>query len=259
MTTSALFKGLVLKLLPTPFTDDREDDKPVRLGRYGEQLAQVLYGPSRHGLAEEGSYLVAYNPTVSTGMTQVAAQTAFSDTTPNFYIYNNENPANQYAKSIYIDYIKMIATAAATAATAIHYALVLDVTARSLTTDNTQSLTVGNPNGAVANGIISPTIKWQNSATASVIAASSSNARRVGRGVLGGLNIAGDEMIIVSGSTDVGAHPGLTAAQASAVSRRVSTCPAIVLGPGDSLTGHFWAPSSSASWNPEVEIGFWAR
>lgn len=202
--------------------------------------------------------MMVTNPTVSTGMTQVAAQTTFVDTTPNMYIYNPEVQSNPNAKSIYLDYIKMIATAAATAATAIHYAIVLDTVARNLSTDNTQSLTPVNPNGNASN-ILAPTVKWQNSATASVIVASSASKRLVGRGVLGGLNVAGDEMVIVFGSTDVGATAGLTAAQAAALSRRVSNSPGIVIGPGQSLVLHLWAPSSSASWNPELEIGFWAR
>lgn len=258
MSTQALIKGIVSKFLPTPFGDDRDDDKPVRLGRYGEQIAHVMFGPTRHALVEEGSYILATSPTPSTGQTQVAAQTTFVDTTPSFYIYNPENPANPNAKTLWLDYIKMIATAAGTAATAWHYALVLDTVARAITTDNTLALTKVNPNGN-CSPIIDPTVKWQNSTTASVIAASSAAKRIVGRGALGGLNIAADEMYIIFGSTDVGAHAGLTAAEAAAPSRRVSTEPMIGIAPGQSLTGHIWGPSSSASFNPEVQIGMYAR
>jgi hypothetical protein len=95
LAPSALMKGNVARFLPSALTDDRDTDKPARLGRYGEQWAQVLYGPTTHGLVEEGSYLLATNPTVGTGFTQVAAQTAFSDTAPNLYIVNNESQVNR--------------------------------------------------------------------------------------------------------------------------------------------------------------------
>jgi hypothetical protein len=258
LAPSALVKGLVSRFLPTAFVDDRDSDKPVRLARYGEQVSQVIYGPTRHALVEEGSYILATNPTISTGMVWVAAQTAFSDTTPNFYIFNSETASNPNAKSIYLDYLKLITTAAATTATSFHYAWILDAVPRALGTDNTATITPVNPNGG-ASLVMTPVIKVQNSATASVITASSSAKRLVARGTLGGLNVAGDELTIVFGSTDVGANAGLTAAQAAAVGHRVTHSPAIIVPPGWSLTGHIWAPGSAASPAPEFEFGMWAR
>jgi len=248
--------GEVHRLQPIPIAENT--DGPARLSRYGAVVVESMYGGAKHPLVEEGSYLVAINPTISTGMTQVAAQTAFSDTAPNLYIFNAENPGNPNAKSIYMDYVKMIATAAATAATSIQYAFVLDSAQRAPTTDNTQALTIVNPNGNAPN-LISPVVRWQNSATASVIPASSAAKRVVGRGCLGGLNVAGDVMRIVFGSTDVGSHAGLTAVQAAALRNCADHSPAIIVPPGWSLVGHLWAPASTASWNPEVEVAFWAR
>lgn len=258
LAPSALMKGIVARLLPTAFPDDRDSDKPVRLARYGEQISQIIYGPTRHGLVEEGSYLLATNPTISTGLVWVAAQTAFSDTAPNFYLFNTESASNPNAKSLYLDYLKLIATAAATGATAFHYAWILDAVNRSFTTDNTLVITPVNPNGGASN-ILAPVIKAQNSATVSALAASSTAKRLVGRGTLGGLNVVGDELTIVFGSTDVGANAGLTAAQAAAVGHRVSHSPAIIVPPGWSLTGHIWIVGSSASPAPEFELGLWAR
>jgi len=258
LAPSALVKGIVSRLLPTAWVDDRDADKPMRLARYGEQVAQVLHGPTRYALVEEGSYILATNPTISTGLTWVAAQTAFSDTAPNFYIFNPESTSNPAAKSIYMDYLKLITTTAATAATAFHYAWILDAVSRAITTDNTLTITPVNPNGG-ASVVITPVIKVQNSATVSVITASSSAKRLVGRGTLGGLNVAGDELEIVFGSTDVGANAGLTAAQAAAVGHRVSNSPGIIIPPGWSLTGHIWMPSSTASPAPEFELGMFAR
>lgn len=252
---AAFIRGLVAKALPNALSDDQSNDKPVRLLKYGEQ-AVLSCLPTRHMLADEGSYVLATNPTISTGLTWVAAQTAFSDTTPNFYLYNNEAVGG---KTLYLDYLKMIATAAGTAATAWHYAIIVDQVARAITTNHVLAITPTTPVSAVSLVGTAPTINAQNSATASVIAASSSASRIAARGVLGGLNVAGDEFVIVFGSTDVGAHPGLTAAQAAALSRRVDHSAAVGIGPGHSAVIHIWAPSSSASINPEFELGMFLR
>lgn len=258
LAPSALVKGIVAKLLPSPFGDDRDLDKPMRVTRYGEQVLQLNTPPTRHGLSEEGSYLIATNPTIDTGQAWVAAQTAFSDTAPNFYIYNPENAASSNAKSIYLDYLKLIATAVATSAVSVRYAFVLDTIARALTTDNTQTITPVNPNGNVSN-LMTPVIKVQNNATASVIAASSSAKRIVGQGVLGGLPAIGDTYKILFGHPDTGMHSGLTAAQATAPRYSVDSTAPIIIGPGQSLTMHLWMPSSAATFTPVWEMGMWVR
>jgi hypothetical protein len=249
--------GVVAKLLQnaTATVDGNATDSRVRLGKYGEILTPFA-APTRHQLVEEGSYMIATNPTVSTGQTQVAAQTSFSDTSfgAGFYLQNNEATGG---KTLWLDYVKMIATAAATSTTSVHYAAIVD-TARSITANNMLAITPVNPNGALGN-IITPTLLWQNSASASTLVASSGAKRLVARGALGGLNIAGDELVVVFGSTDVGAHAGLTAAESAAPSRRVSNSPAIGIAPGQCCTFTMWAIGSSASWNPEFELGMFAR
>ena len=263
---SVLIKGLVARVLPTRSLDSNDIDAAPRLTGYREQYAQSVLPPTDHSLLEEGCYMVATNPTIGTGLAMVAAQTAFSDTAPNLYIWNAENPADPASKTIYLRHIKLIATAAGTAATHWRYAFILDNVARALSTDNMLAIVPVNPGGANGKGTVIPfggsgnsVFKFQNSATASAIAASSPNKRIVGQGVLGGLNIVGDEMVIAFGTTDVGAHAGLTAAQVAGISRRVSGAPAIGIPPGFSLVGNLWAPASSATFTPELEVAMWAR
>lgn len=247
----------VSRIVPTPASPDGTL-LPPRSNKYGEVYGNTLIS-TRHALSDEGTYLLATNPTVSTGFTWVLAQTAFSDTTPNFYIYNGETPSNANSKSIYIDYLKLITTTAATASTAIHFAFILDTVARNLSTDNTQTITPVSPNGNTSI-ILLPTVKVQNSATASVIVASSPNKRIVSRGVLGGLNVVGDELQINFGSLDAGAQSATTAAEgAGQPGRRVTCSSPIIIGAGQSLTGHFWLPASTASINPEMELGMFIR
>lgn len=255
-------RGIVSRLLPQKSDDDSDNDKPIRLNRWKEPILPPTPA-SYHGLADEGSLMVATNPTISTGMLWVAAQVAFSDTAPNLYLYN----AHPFL-SIWLVFLKLIATQPATAATAVHYAAILDNVDRALSTDNTQyimpvcprsglSLPIPFANAAKSGG---SRLQVQNNATASVIAASSANARRVARGVLGGLNIAGDELQINFGSLDAGAQPATTAVEAAGQpGRRVSCEMPVIIDPQHSLALHLWMPGSSASINPELVLGMVAR
>src|SRR6202142_2369071 len=262
---SALLMGLAQRYLPTYFADSREADVPVIMDRYG-QLRMAEVSSSDNGLAEEGSYFTITTQTVGTGLTWVAAQTAFSDTTPNFYIYNGE-PAG--GKVIRLRSLKMIATAIATAAVSLRYAFILDTTARTITTDHTSSTANGggpsthqlqaNPlNGAPAmpKNLFAA---FQDSATASVIAASSAFKIIAANGAIGGITSAGDELSILFGSHDGGSYVTSGATAETIPGRRVSCDDPVLIPPGYSLTGHIWLPSSSASFNPEVKLGLSAR
>ncbi len=116
-----------------------------------------------------------------------------------------------------------------------------------------------NPNSGAAVGA-SCTIKVQNSATASVIAGKSPQARRVCRGVLGGFPVVGDEMTMLFGRGNQHGHAGLTAAEAAAIRKSVSNCPPVIIAPGQSFTLSVFFPAiTTSAINPEVEIALWAR
>jgi len=249
----ALIQGFVSRILPSPFIDDRDDAKPVRLKRYGEVSISEA-DCNLYGYCEEGSLMVATNPTIGTGLTGVTAQIVFNDTGPALYVYNNDP-----VKSLCIGYLKMIATAAATSTTSQHYAAIVDPARGTLiTTDNFTTITPVCPNGG-ASIPFTPVVKFQNSATVSVIAASSASKRVIARGVLGGLNIVGDELIIVFGRGDMATHPGLTAAQAAAPSKRVANAPPAIVAPGATFMVHLWGLAQAAAYSPEIELVMWAR
>ncbi len=251
----ALMQGFVSRLLPTPFTDDRDDAKPIRLGRYGEQKISET-DCNLYGYCEEGSLMVATSPTVGTGLVGVTAQIVYNATGPSVYIYNAEAAGG---KSIYMGSIRQIASAAATSSPVHYYAAILDPTFRAITTDNFAAAIVPiNPNGNCPVPC-TPIIKLQSSATVSVIGAASGAARYVARGQLGALNIIGDEFIVNFGRGDHIGHPGLTAAQAVANSKRVSNAPPVIIPPGATFTFHQWALAQAASASPEYEITMWAR
>lgn len=254
---SEAVSGLILRKLPPAFPDDRDNEKSNRFARYGEQFSTGIFGTSDHIMADEGSYLVASNTAVGTGQTWVAAQTTFVDTTPNWYIENTESPNNQDSKWLYLRFLKMISTAVATGTTLIRYAAILDNVPRALSTDNTASITSRCYRGDL-NPLVTPTVKVQNSATASVIAASSGNKRIVANGTLGGLNVIGTEMQINFGSTDAGGGQNGVAAE-TVPNRRVNIEGPVIIPPGWSLVIHVWLVGSSASPAPEWTMGLIAR
>jgi hypothetical protein len=251
---ASLSCGVVQTASPTKLADSQNADVSLRVNAYSE-LAIRDTPANYYGLCEEGSLLLATNPTVSTGATWVAAQTAFSDTTPNWYIANNEVAGG---RGLRLHYLKMIATAACTSGASIHYAIKIDTVFRAVTTDHILAITPVNPNGLVSN-IAAPTVHVQNSATASVVPAASINARLVARGVIGGLTIAGDELMIAFGEMLAGGMAPTAVTQAGQPGRRVTTSPPIIIPPQGCAMIHIWAPSSSASFNPEFELLMSAR
>lgn len=249
MTTTAtpfLAQGNVQMQMPSAPTADNQQ-RALSLDSYG-RIVQLAVAPTRHSLALQGAYLVAVNPTIGTGATWVAAQTAFADVNPNFLIFNSDP-----VRSLALDFVKLITTAVGTTAASWQFAVELDVGTRNPTTQHMSAATVNNPNMNKAL-LVTPSVQYQNSATATVIPAISGAGRVVSRGVLGGLNIAGDEMLVTFGTTDVGAYPG-TADSANQPGRRVSCSAPVIIGPNQSATMYFWAPGSAASITPEFEIG----
>ncbi len=252
MGAKAQIQGFVSRLLSSGFADDRDVAKTVRLKRYGEVNISEADG-SLYGYADEGSLMVATNATISTGLTGVTAQIAFNDTGPALYLYNPDP-----VKSIYIGYLKMLATAAATSTTSQHYAAIIDPVLRTISVDNFATITPVNPNGS-APIPVNPVLKFQNNSTVSTVLASSPAKRIVARGALGGLNIIGTEMIINFGRGDHTTHAGLTAAESAAPSKRVANAPPCIVGPGCTFTLHLWGLAQGAAYSPEIELVMWAR
>ncbi len=96
----------------------------------------------------------------------------------------------------------------------------------------------------------------------------SPGARITGRGTLGGnISFAGEELVIVFGSTKVGGRPAVAPDQYFAQGpycslqwpvRRVSNTAPIVLGPGQSCAIHLWGQNPGPI-GYEYEVGMWLR
>lgn len=146
LAPSALFRGIVARLLPTPNADSQNVDVSARMGRYGEQMAVSLVR-KQYGLADEGTYFVGHN--AQTGIAGAFWGTTFAETTISPYIFiGNTDIAG--GKSIYLDYVNLICTvvgAFASAGTKLQYAWTLDTSSARYTSGGTD-LT----NGAASNG-----------------------------------------------------------------------------------------------------------
>ena len=163
------------RAIPSPQADQKAPVTNVRGGRYGEQYVFSLV-PTKHMLADEGTYFIATNVTPGTAQAY-NIQAAFSDTTPLLYIQNNDSKANPFAKRMYLDYIKLICSIAPASSTGARFAVKTNPQLRTLSTNNTLGITPTSPNSDVATQSVC-SINAQNSATASVLSASSGSARR---------------------------------------------------------------------------------
>jgi len=243
--------------LPSPQADQKAPVTNVRGGRYGEQYMLSLV-PTKHLLADEGSYFIATNPTPGTALAY-NIQAAYSDTVPLLYIQNNDSKANPFAKRMYLDYIKLICSVVPASSTGVRFAIKTDPTLRTISTNNTTAITPTSPNSDVAMQSVC-SINAQSSATASALSASSTSARLVANASTGGIPVVGDELVLVCGPSDPGPYPGLTAAQATCAGRKVSCLPPIVLGPNSALTLYAWFPSNATTGlSYELEMGWWER
>lgn len=230
---------------------DGTRDPGQRNGQYGERHVLNIV-PTKHLLAEEGSYFVSTNPTIGTGVA-AGIQTTFSDTLAAFVIRNTDVAGG---KSIYLDYIKLLCTVAPASATSLQYAGKLEPATPRAATAAVATLTPVNVNGGVAVQPMARIDAFTGGAWETVPAASTS-ARIVSRGALRGvIAVIGDELILAFGSVD----PAGGAGAPSSGSRQGGSAAPVVIPPGGSYTLHLWFPANAATGPSfEYEIGHYER
>src|SRR5688572_28837090 len=76
---------------------------PVRGTRYGEVVTQSLMGGKVYSLADEGTYFVATNPTMGTGIAGIAASTSFDAAEHLLHIRNTST-----SKRLYLDFVDLV-------------------------------------------------------------------------------------------------------------------------------------------------------
>ncbi len=198
-----------------------------------------------HGVVDEGSYFCVQG--AQTGIATAAAPTAFSDTNPFLSIFNKDT-----VKSIYLDFIALMVTAAGTNGTQLFAAAQIDLNTDRYTSGGTDlTANIANPNGNAPN-VSSAKFRAGNITAA----AKSSVARQlVGNRVLrGSIPVVNDTYIIKFGAVDSPAALGV-----STVGMVLQNVPKIVIPPQGSFLLHLWLPAQSVASSYIPEAGWVER
>lgn len=218
----------------------------ARLGRYGETVI-IPISQGLYGIADEGQYFKATNPTPGTGIA-MSITTAFADTAALAVLFNGESSGG---KRLFLDYIKLICTVAGATTSASDLAVKIDSGNRY--SSGGSAITPVNANMDVSN-VASGVLHF-----GTVVATAASAARIVSRDRLktqaAPCWTAGDEVIINPGA-DMSAGP---TSGSTPIMIGVPTGP-IIIGPQQSLLVHMWNTANATtapSW--EFELGWWER
>lgn len=214
----------------------------------GDAVAMPL-GKARCTLAEEGSYFLATNPTIGTGVAGIAATGAFADAESFFCLRNDNSVAS--GKYIVLDRLTLTTTAAGASGTTTQFASKIDEGDRY--TSGGAAVTPVNPNRA--SSVASGATLYSG---ALVTTAATSAARLLDSGTLRTvITVVGDKYVF-----DFGGDTALPSAQATAgvaqLHMLVNHSP-VVLGPGDSWVFSMFAASQSGASSFEFALGWWER
>lgn len=233
--------GVPARALPSPNTDNAALGIANRAGRYGEQYVRT---PADY-YADEGTYFLATNPTIGTGVANSAA-TGFVATTPFLTLFNNN--ALTGGARVQLDYLKLICTVAGAGGSTVGYAFLTDTGNRF--TSGGSAITPVNVNRDSTNSTNSVV-------NAGAITATAATASRL----LGHDNTLRSTIIIVNDKfyfdfSNKG--PAALGPQAATLSNFYVAHPPVFVGPQQSVLFYLWMTGGAAS-SFEFEFGYSER
>jgi len=236
----------VQRSLPSLNADSSVVQSPTRTGPYLESYGIPL-GASNWAFADEGSYFVATNATVGTGIAGHAAPVvADTDTKPLFFLFNSSA-----TKSIFMDYLFFEVTAAGTAGT-IHYTVVyVDAAGATARTSGGTAITPtnANPSSSIATAAV-----VHFGAVVAAMTSSRSLGNQIVREVI---PVVQDTNLIKFGGGNAGANYLTTAGTATCHTiQHFGPC---VIGPGGNLNISQIRPSQSAAASYQFSAGWVER
>lgn len=231
--------------------ESQENQQSLRSGKYNEQYVLNPYS-LKNMSADEGSYFIATNPTMGTGVAYGSAgtQTSFSDTVPFMMLFNNAAAASNIR--VFLDYIKLIqfSGTAPASTTSVQAAVKTSSVTRLNTAGTLTTITPVSPNqdsSASANSRL-----YVPAGAVATIPADSAG-RLIGRAQLkGGPTLLLDEYNINFGFDDMPS----SGAYLTTVSSYQTRMGPVVLGPQQWAVIHLWLPGGAT--NPftfEFEVG----
>ena len=233
----------VSRALPAPrLTDGSIQPDLSRRSGYGEEYV-LPFGPQI--AADEGSYHVLRNTTPGTGIAGAAAPTTMDNTKP-FILLR----AGAQLRA-YLDFIKLVVTAAGTAGTLNYATHILDDGAGY--TSGGEDLVQVNPSGDGGN--ISGLLIFK----AGAVVATAGGSQRIiahqrARTVI---PVVGDVLLFTFGRSE----PALSgmALEGTTELERVIHCPPVILAPSNWYKLVLWRAGQTAAASYEVEVGLWER
>jgi hypothetical protein len=236
--------GAASMALPTAAADGTQ--KQVRLDRSGNQFVVPLTA-GLSGLAAEGSYFRATNPTPGTSLAQ-AVTASFADTTAILCIRNNESAGG---KTIYLDYLWLFMTVIPASSTAWKYAVTIEPAARAPSGGNAiagQNVNSGYTAVSIGTFTFGPT---------SVAAVVGTRRLISNRTIFNVVPVVNTALLLNFGAQDSGNGQTMNGATAIRLSDQVGP---VAIGPAHTGLIHMWYPSNATTGaSYEVELGWWER
>ncbi len=232
--------------LPTP--GNQGEYLPARATRYGELVTSPL-DAKVYGRIDDGSYFIATNPTMGTGIAGIAASTSY-DATEHLLLLRNTSTT----KRLYLDFIDIVCTAAGAAGTTTGFTMVTDTGATRYTS------------GGSTITPVNPTFEYSESAEctlkfgALVTGAATSDVRPLGDFLVRTvIKVVGDSYRFTFGDSN-GAWSLAGASLDGTTSAKVTIpCPGVILGETDQFLLSDWAASQSGASSYQLRMGFWMR
>ena len=239
----------VARRLPTANADSSAVQTPTRTSPYLEAYTLPL-GGGNWAFSDEGSYFIATNATLATGIAGHAAPVvADTDTKPLLHVFNGTT------LNLIPDYLFLEVTAAGTAGTIQYSVIYLDNKGSTARTSGGTQITAFNSTrsaGAVASttGLV-----MYFGAVVAAMTSSVKVGQQIAREVI---PVVQDTLVMKFGGPNGSAHSALTTA-GTATNHLVQHFGPLCVGPGGNLNISQIRPSQSAAASYQFEFGFWLR
>lgn len=217
-------------------------------------FGQIGLLPTRQFLAGRGNYFTARNATPGTGIALAAQIQAFAATN-GFFVLNNTSPT----LSVYLDYLKLILTAATTAVVSVDFLFVADTVTRNPSTaaNGTALVPVSNSGRATQSALAIQAFNAAGAMTIPAAGAASFSVSRVHFAT--GLHVVGDLLKIQFGDLVQQGPGGLTGATrttASSPGSFVAESAPVVIPPLGWLVCHRWSLTEAGAPSYEYELAW---
>lgn len=232
--------------LPSPSAQLAMDT--ARGTRFGEIIAAPL-GSKLYQYADEGTYFLATNPTMGTGIAGIAASASFDAAEHLLHIRNTST-----TKRVYLDFIDLVVTAAGAAGTTTGFTMTLD-TGTTRYTSGGSSITPIQPNmdsGEAFEG----TVKFG----ALVTTAASADVRPLGDFLVRTvIKVVGDSYRFTFGDSGANWECAGASLDGTTSAKVTIPCPPVILGENDQLLLSDWGASQTGASSYQFRIGLVQR